>query len=395
MNILLLAPHPFFQNRGTPIAVKTLVQVLTESGHKVDMLAYHEGEDVRIDGCRLHRIAALPGVHGIRPGFSFKKLACDGAMFFKAYSMLRENRYDLLHAVEESAFLAWFFSKLFGVPYLYDMDSSLAQQMMEKYPWLVHVRGFLERSEKLAVNGSVGVIAVCKSLQDTAHGYDPHKPVLRLEDITLLDWENTSVPEAENSLGMERPIAMYVGNLEAYQGIDLLLDAFKVTKDGGTHGSLVIVGGSEADIAKYKQKSSDLGISDSVFLLGPRPVEHLAAYLSRADVLLSPRTKGYNTPMKIYSYLDSGKPLLATRLPTHTQVLDDEISFLADPGPLSMGRGLARLFEDGELSQRLADNAKRRVEAEFTLEAFRRKLTTFYGQIEAELRAGSSAVEHR
>ena len=45
--------------------------------------------------------------------------------------------------------------------------------------------------------------------------------------------------------------------------------------------------------------------------------------LLAADVLVSPRLKGLNTPMKIYSYLDSGSAVLATRLRTHTQVLDD------------------------------------------------------------------------
>jgi len=45
-------------------------------------------------------------------------------MFFKALSLVRKNRYDLIHAVEESAFLALVCRRILGVPYVYDMDSS-------------------------------------------------------------------------------------------------------------------------------------------------------------------------------------------------------------------------------------------------------------------------------
>ena len=93
--------------------------------------------------------------------------------------------------------------------------------------------------------------------------------------------------------------------------------------------------------------------------------------------------------MKIYSYLDSGRPLLATRLPTHTQVLDDEISLLVEPLPAEMGKGLVRLLRDRQLSASLAQAAKRRAGQEFTLEAYRRKLRGFYREVEEELRAAA------
>ena len=65
-------------------------------------------------------------------------------MAFKCLSAVRANRYDVIHAVEESAFIALVIKKVFGIPYLYDMDSSLAQQMIEKFDWLGRVRKPLE-----------------------------------------------------------------------------------------------------------------------------------------------------------------------------------------------------------------------------------------------------------
>ena len=103
-----------------------------------------------------------------------------------------------------------------------------------------------------------------------------------------------------------------------------------------------------------------LGVERRVHFLGPRPLPQLGAYLRQADVLVSPRIAGTNTPMKIYSYLDSGRPVVATRLPAHTQVLDDEIACLVDPTPEDLAEGLVRLFRDAELRMLLARRARER-----------------------------------
>jgi glycosyltransferase involved in cell wall biosynthesis len=89
--------------------------------------------------------------------------------------------------------------------------------------------------------------------------------------------------------------------------------------------------------------------------------------------------------MKIYSYLDSGKPVLATRLPTHTQVLDEEIAYLVSPTPEGMAQGLAALMENDALRARLSLAAKKRVQEEYCFEAYRRKLAGFYERLEAKI----------
>jgi glycosyltransferase involved in cell wall biosynthesis len=89
--------------------------------------------------------------------------------------------------------------------------------------------------------------------------------------------------------------------------------------------------------------------------------------------------------MKIYSYMDSGTALLATRLRTHTQVLDDRTAYLVEPEPRALGSGLATLLRDDSLREGLAARAKDHVQREFTPQAARRKLEAFYDRIEARL----------
>ncbi len=385
MRILLLAPHPFFQARGTPIAVKTVLEFLGSRGHAVDVLTYHEGADLEIPNCRIHRIPRIPGCDNIRPGFSFKKVACDVVMFGKCLRMMRRTRYALVHAVEEAPSIAMAMRSLTGVPYVYDMDSSLAEQMVDSFPLLDLAYPAMRRFEAMAVRRSIGVLTVCAALEDVAQGHAPHTPVGRVEDTTLL-------PDAGSVNGggllppdtAGAPVAMYVGNLEHYQGIDLLLEGFRHTLGQVPEARLVIVGGRPDDIERYRRRAGSLGIQPAVHFLGPKPVSLLADLLREADVLVSPRLKGLNTPMKIYSYLDSGTAVLATRLRTHTQVLDERTAYLVEPEPVALGDGLATLLRDPSLRRRLAAEAKDYVRREFTPEAARRKLEAFYARVESD-----------
>jgi len=390
VKILLLAPHPFFQARGTPLAVKTVLEFLSERGHEVDVLTFHEGEDVEIPNCRIFRIVRPFWIRNVRPGFSMKKVVCDVFMFAKCLRMMRKTRYDLIHAVEESAFIAAAMQRLNGIPYVYDMDSSLAEQLVDAYPGLQFAFSTLRRCEALAVRHSLGVLTVCAALEDVAHGHAPGKPVGLVEDTTLLAPDgnptNGRSPDPLASLGVgdQNPVAMYVGNLEHYQGIGLLLDGFRYTLARLPAAHLVIVGGHQDDIHRYKRRAEHLGILSHVHFLGPRPISSLDGLLRRADVLVSPRLKGLNTPMKIYSYLDSGTAVLATRLRTHTQVLNDRTAYLVPPDPEAMGDGLAHLLSDPGLRSRLAGEAKAYVQQEFTPEAAHRKLTSFYTMMESK-----------
>jgi len=389
MKILMLAPHPFYQNRGTPIALRMLLECLAADGHDLTAIVYPEGEQVEIPGCRLLRVKKVAFTGGVRPGFSWKKIALDLAMMRMAKRLLKRERFDLIHAGEEAVFMARRFKKKFQLPYVYDMDSSLPQQLCEKSPSLAPMLPLFKKFERRAVEESIGVLPVCPYLEKLAGSYSREPVIQCLEDITLLPEQLEEEQKRKTRLGLggEHTVLMYVGNLEKYQGIDLLLEAFSLCYLENSLLRLVVIGGTRHDITHYRQKAKILGVGNGVIFTGPKPVEDLAYYLDQADMVMSPRCKGYNTPMKIYSYLDSGKPVVATRLETHTQVLDDSISMLVDPTDTEMAAGIMRLVKDKELCARLAARAKQRVDEEYTRSAFDRKLKSFYARIEHKLTA--------
>lgn len=393
MRILVLAPQPFFQNRGTPIATRQLLEVLSSQGHRLDVLTYHEGEDVQIPNCTIHRISRLPGIRAIPPGPSLKKVICDAIMFQACFRMLARKRWDVIHAVEESVFMALAMKRRFGIPFVYDMDSLLSRQMVERYAWLFPAASCMRAMERAAVRASVGVVAVCKSLEDEARSYRPDGHIVRVEDTSLINEDVVGDENLRDDLAIRGPMILYVGNLERYQGIDLLLEAFSRFCGRIPEGELVIIGGSPRDIRHYSDLASRLGVAARTRFIGPRPLEELGHYLRQADVLVSPRTQGKNTPMKIYSYLDSGKPILATRLPTHTQVLDDSIAFLVDPDPEAMALGLQTLLRDRVLCERLSRQARQVLQRDFNPTVLRQQLAKFYQDIDESFAAARAVDE--
>jgi glycosyltransferase involved in cell wall biosynthesis len=379
--ILVLAPQPFFQNRGTPIAIKLLVTELAALGHDVHLLVFHEGENVVIPGVTIHRTPKIPGVHHIPPSISAKKIVCDLTMFFRALMLLRKNRFDIIHAIEEAVFMAKVLGAMFHIPYIYDMDSSLPIQIVDKLAFCRPIKRELVFFEKMAVRSSFGVVAVCRALEDIAVSYAPGKLVARLEDVSLLEDSRPGEENLREKYGISGPIMLYVGNLEGYQGIDLLLEGFQQALERGCNGNVVIIGGTESTIASYKRKAEQLGISERTYFCGPRPVELLGHYLQQADILLSPRVQGNNTPMKLYSYLDSGKAVLATNLATHTQVLNDDFACLVEPTRESMGQGMEKLLNDVAMREELGRKGREIARENYSLKAFREKLRGFYAKV--------------
>ncbi|MBE9126154.1 MULTISPECIES: glycosyltransferase family 4 protein [unclassified Coleofasciculus] len=186
MNVLMLAPHPFYQNRGTPIAVNLVLKVLSKRGDQVDVVTYPEGQDIHYENVNIYRIPRLPFIRKIRPGFSWKKIICDIFMFFKVIHLVATKHYDLVHAGEEAVFIGLFLKVFLKIPYVYDMDSSLAQQMVEKYPNLKFLVLLLEFFEGIAVKNAKVVVAVCDALAVDVQKYKPRNVVV-IPDISLLN----------------------------------------------------------------------------------------------------------------------------------------------------------------------------------------------------------------
>ncbi len=392
MKILMLVPQPFFQIRGTPLAILQILRSLSGKGNEIDLVTYHLGEDVAIPDIRIHRIPRVPFIRRVKIGPSLPKLVLDAVLCVKVLALLLRRRYDVIHAVEESVFPAMVFKWLFGKPVVYDMDSVISDQLY--YTRFTRSRLLLRMvraCEYWAIHHSVAVLTVCQALSDEVRRIHPGKKIFQVEDIPVEDSEVPVDGQILNllrrELGVEnRRVFLYTGNFESYQGVDLLVEAVARLRDETL--CLVLVGGEEPLLGRMEELARRLGCANRVRFTGRRPVNEMPIFMQLADFLVSPRREGTNTPLKIYSYMRAGKPILATNLLTHNQVLHAGNALLVDSTPEGLAGGMRTLLSDAALCARIAQAARRDTDEKYNYQTLERKIGELYAYVQEQTAGG-------
>jgi len=358
----MIAPEPFFEPRGTPFSEYFRMKALCRMGHTIDLVTYPLGQDKPIKGLRIFRSLKPPFVKSVKTGPSISKIFLDFFLFFKVVGRLLKGKkeYDVIHTHEEACIMGAFFSSITKIPHLYDMHSSLVQQMTNfGFTKSKIIIGFFKWIEKKSLKNAVSTIVICRALYDYASTITGKEKLTIIENFidenphrTDLDPERLNQIKKETGKG-EKKIIMYTGTLEKYQGIPLLIQS--MTHLPGDF-RLVLIGGKPKQIEEIKHLVETNQLTERVLILGEKPPEEIPYYLGTADVLVSPRTLGTNIPLKIYAYLKSGIPVVATNLYTHTQSINQDIAILTDPDPEKFAAGiLEAASEKGKITSENAN----------------------------------------
>lgn len=382
MKALVVAPQPFFSPRGTPFSVYYRTLTAAELGVEIDLLTYGEGRDVDVPGLAIHRIPRLGLLGPVPIGPSWQKAVLDLFMILWTVGLLARRRYDFVHAHEESVFFLRYLKPLFRFKLVYDMHSSLPQQLRNfGFTRSRLVVGAFQALENTCLRHADAVITICPELERYAlpRMPDPTRHFLiensRFEDIRFVGGGRTEMPAAPvEDTPKDRPVVLYTGTFERYQGLDLLLNAFALARRRRPDAFLLMVGGTSEQVATYRRLAQDLGLDGHVRFTGQVDPGTAVAYVKRASVLTSPRVEGTNTPLKVYQQLASGVPIVATRILSHTQVLDEDACFLVDPDPSSVADGIVAALEDAPRRKRVVERARALYRERYAPGAYRDKM---------------------
>lgn len=382
MKALVLAPQPFFSPRGTPLSVYYRTLVMAELGVEVDLLTYGEGRDVDIPGVRILRVPRFRRLGDVPVGPSLLKAWLDVFVLVRAAALLARGDYDFVHAHEEAAFMCLLLSPAFGVPFVYDMHSSLPQQLVNfDFTRSRLLRGAFRALEGRVLRRAEAVVTISPALGRYAEGRIPEDgPAHHLIENSLVDpvrlagGEETGDTRVDVPLPGDRPVVAYIGTFESYQGLDLLLPALELVRRRREDVSFLLVGGSPSQVEDRRRQARELGIGDDCLFTGTVPRAVARDLAGRATLLTSPRSRGTNTPLKIYEAMALGTPLVATRVASHTQVLDDEICFLADPEPEAFARAVLDALASAGRRRAVARAARDRYDRDYGREAYRDKV---------------------
>src|SRR5205823_13951537 len=183
VRILMIAPEPFFEPRGTPFSEFHRIRALTALGHHVDLVTYPFGQPVSMPGLRVLRSARPPFMRGVKIGPSLAKLPLDALLTLTAARRALGGRYDAIHSHEEGGLIGAVLALLLRVPHLYDMHSSLPQQLTNfafSRSRLI-ARAFLAL-ERFMIRRSRVVIVICPSLEATVRAIEPQARTVLIEN---------------------------------------------------------------------------------------------------------------------------------------------------------------------------------------------------------------------
>jgi glycosyltransferase involved in cell wall biosynthesis len=379
----MVAACPLPYPRGTPLRIHGLANTLALRGHEVHVVTYHLGgpdSDVRY---HLHRIARVPTYRKLSPGPTLQKLAVlDSMLALRLRGVLRRLSCDVIHAHHFEGLLAGLAANLGrGLPLVFDAHTLLEAELpFYRAGPLARVSRRLGRILDTCLPPRAHhVIAVTDSMRT------------RLLELGRLGSEDISV--IGSGIGMEifdapqtRPsftgsgvkMAIFTGNLAAYQGIDLMMRAFAVIVQTCPDARLRIV--TESSFDPYEPLARDLGVRDRIDLHHV-PFEALPAHLLAADVALNPRGECDGLPQKLLNYMACGKAIVSFE--GSAKLLTHEVDALIVPNGDVAGfaRAVTRLFDDPVLGRRLGDSARRLVRDTMSWDAAAQKVETVYARV--------------
>ena len=368
-------------------------------GYEVDLVTYPVGEQVRLPGLRIYRAPALPFIRRVKIGPSLAKLPLDLCLLLTALWRLCRRRYHFIHTHEEAGLMGVLLAAIFGCKHLYDMHSDLSQQMSNfaftQNRLLIRA---VEALQKLIVRKADAVIAICPDLERTVKRLAPAKPVYMIENVAV---DEALPPARESDVDLMRqawklgtaPVLLYTGTFESYQGIELLLRSVVLVRPTFPTARYVLVGGKPEQVERQRLLAQELGIDQMICFVGERPLAEMPRYMALADILLSPRSEGTNTPLKLYTYLRSGKPILATDIYSHSQILTSHMAMLVPPTPEELARGALELLRNPTLARRLGEFGRSVAEKNYSWPVFLTKNGRAYSEFTGSLAAGAKKQE--
>jgi glycosyltransferase involved in cell wall biosynthesis len=378
-----VSPQPFYQDRGTPIAMRQVLLALSELGRHVDLLTYPIGMDVEIPGLRIFRSGNPLRFESVPIGLSLRKMVLDLPITAALRSRLARERYACVHAVEEAAFPAAIYARQQGIPLLYDMQSSLAEQLGQLGPLSLRpMRLMLDAAERWLLNQS-DVVVTSAGLASRVRGMVPQ--------ATVREWHFPSAPAAADpgevtrlrrslGIGREGRVVLYSGTFEPYQGLAELIASIPLVRQRVPEATFVFVGAERTEpelaMAASYIESGALRVVDR------QPRHEMPAYLAMADVLVSARAYGGNLPLKIFDYLAASRPIVATDIPTHRTVLSEERAVLVAPRTEALADGILSVLADPARAARLAAAARQYAKTHLGWGRFVEAVSDLYDEVE-------------
>ncbi len=387
LRVLMIAPTPFFADRGCHVRIYEQARALQALGCHVEICTYHLGRDR--PGIPIHRTLPVPWYRKLAAGPSWHKLYIDALLLLKTWAVARRFRPDVLHGhLHEGAAIGWAVGKGLRVPVVADFQGSLSGEMqahrfIKGQGWLYRFwagnERWIDRLPQVAV----------ASCSDVARELKERFGVR--EVIVALDGVDTEAFRPDVEVGPLRSllppgcrVVVYLGILSAYQGVDYLLEAIPRVLARVPEAFFLVMG--YPDEEKYRQKARDLGVADRVIMPGRIDYNQAPRYLALGEVAVGPKLSETESNGKLYNYMACALPTVAFDTPPSREILGDLGVYVPRGDVAALADAIAGLLEEPERARQLGIELRRRVVERFSWQNTARQLLKAYTLARQRLR---------
>lgn len=362
MNIIYLANYRIPTEKAHGLQIMKSCEAFALSGHSVRLVVPQVRNRIHEDAFTFYGVKRVFELEYVRvPEIPFLSERWTFHVRSALFSLLQVARFFRLRKVDifyARGYIPWFFLALGGFTFVAEVHDYRSPRSRK-------VLGFALRRARAIIANSAGTKdAVLRhydipetKIRVLPNGIDlaffmTQEPVTRTK-------ERLHVPAGKHVIG-------YVGRLETVgreKGVRDLLDAFRVIVGDRDDAMLYVVGGPDGLADAYRRS---VGSAPVVFT-GQVRYADVPSYLRAMDVLVLPmpddRHALTTSPIKLFEYMASGKPIVASDLPSLRRHLNEDNAFLYEAEDVpAMAAAILSVLGNPQAAERVAEQAKRDVE---------------------------------
>ena len=359
-------------------------RALQKRGHEVKIITYHIGRDMP-DVVIIRIPRAAPWYKKLTAGASLTKIYLDFFLIFTVWKEAKKWKPDILHGhLHEGCLIGWIVSLFTGIPFIFDLQGSftgeiIVHKFIKKggiiYNILFIFEKWLNRRPSLIMTHST---SRKKELIEVFG-------ILEQKITTIFDGTNLDLfrPYPKNhalfekyKIPKDKIMIVYLGRLEEYQGIDLLIQSIPAVIKNNSSAYFLIFG--YPNVEKYKEMTDNLGIGQSVTFGGKIDYERAGEYISLGDIAITLKLDVEDNG-KLYNYMACSLPVIALDNFVNREVVGEYGFYVPESTPEAVSSVILKAVSaPKEELRKMGEGGRRRIEENFTWDKCAERMEEVY-----------------
>ncbi|OGY37664.1 MAG: hypothetical protein A3I08_00575, partial [Candidatus Andersenbacteria bacterium RIFCSPLOWO2_02_FULL_46_11] len=387
--VLIIAPTPFFADRGCHVHIAEQALALQRKNIKTIIATYGLGRDIK--GLKTIRTWRLPWYKQEAIGPSWHKFYLDILLFFVAVVAVWRFKPQVIHGhLHEGCLIGWGISRLFNLPLVFDCQGSLTGELIA-HKFILTRSAALQRfwyalEQKIDHLPAIILAQSTEMRRELIERFkiNPKRIVMAYDGVnTRIFQPQQPDPQLLHDLKLptDRPIIVYLGGLSPHKGVDILLKAFQVVLSTNPDVYLLLMGYPNETV--YQHLAEALHINHHTRITGRVRYEDAPRYLALGDIAVAPKRTQTEANGKIYNYMATGLPTVAFDTVVNRDILGD-IGVYTNPAEdfRGLAQAINKLLSDPIAARVIAGQVRSKAVTKYSWDNVANRIISAYRRVQ-------------